>query len=391
MPPRAVVARETELDRLRGFLVSAGAAVARPAWRAGDRQDAAVADRRRGSEARGQLVLVHRAVEAEAALAFTGIGDVVGPVLAEVGDELPEPRRRALRVALLLEDPGEEPPQPQAIGLALLDVLTVLCAERDVVVAIDDLQWLDSSSAARAAARAAPPRRRTPEGARHGPRCARRAGGLRARGAVRRGPRPGDLPARVDLRALHRLLSDRLGVDLTAAAARARARFLARNPLFALELGREMAQSGGLHVPASLREALDARLERCRPARRRYCSPRPRKPGRRSKPWRRNRGTGGVGARRGRRCRGARRRGVRFTHPLLASRCYERASPWTRRAMHGALAAAAENAEQRARHLALASRGRTRPSPCSSTRPCAARRRVARPLPRRSSRSWPSR
>src|SRR5919107_3687402 len=124
MAPRAVVARETELDRLRGFLAGGesqslvlrgepgiGKTVL---WQTAVEQAAAL----------GRRVLVHRAVEAEAALAFTGLADLVGPVLDEVVDGLPAPRRRALRVALLLEEPGEAPPQPQAIGLALLDVLT---------------------------------------------------------------------------------------------------------------------------------------------------------------------------------------------------------------------------------------------------------------------------
>jgi DNA-binding CsgD family transcriptional regulator len=48
---------------------------------------------------------------------------------------------------------------------------------------------------------------------------------------------------------------------------------------------------------------------------------------------------------------------VRFAHPLLASVCYERAAPWDRRAAHRALADAVSDAEERARHLALAADG----------------------------------
>ena len=40
---------------------------------------------------------------------FTGIGDLLEPVIAEATAALPEPQRRALRVALLLEE-GEGPP-----------------------------------------------------------------------------------------------------------------------------------------------------------------------------------------------------------------------------------------------------------------------------------------
>ena len=56
-------------------------------------------------------------------------------------------RRRALEVALLLAEPGAEAENPRAIGLALLDVLRVLAGRCPVVLALDDLHWLDSSSA----------------------------------------------------------------------------------------------------------------------------------------------------------------------------------------------------------------------------------------------------
>ena len=51
---------------------------------------------------------------------------------------------------------------------------------------------------------------------------------------------------------------------------------------------------------------------------------------------------------------------VRFTHPLLASLCYEQAPPWKRRAVHARLATLVEDPEERARHLALAADGRRR-------------------------------
>ena len=48
---------------------------------------------------------------------------------------------------------------------------------------------------------------------------------------------------------------------------------------------------------------------------------------------------------------------VRFTHPLLASVHYTGASPTARRAVHRRLAEAGLEAEERARHLALAADG----------------------------------
>ena len=44
---------------------------------------------------------------------------------------------------------------------------------------------------------------------------------------------------------------------------------------------------------------------------------------------------------------------IRFSHPLLASISYEQAPPWKRRAIHGALAEAVTDVEEKARHLAL--------------------------------------
>src|SRR4029079_12901557 len=48
---------------------------------------------------------------------------------------------------------------------------------------------------------------------------------------------------------------------------------------------------------------------------------------------------------------------VGFTHPLLASLSYDHAAPWKRRAAHSRLAAAVDDQEERARHLALAGDG----------------------------------
>jgi hypothetical protein len=48
---------------------------------------------------------------------------------------------------------------------------------------------------------------------------------------------------------------------------------------------------------------------------------------------------------------------IQFAHRLLASVCYEQALPWDRRAVHRALAGAVSDAEERARHLALAAEG----------------------------------
>ena len=68
-------------------------------------------------------------------------------MLEEVGPSLAPPRRRALEIALMLAEPGEMAPDPHAIGLAVLDILRVLAEQGSVLVALDDVQWLDPASA----------------------------------------------------------------------------------------------------------------------------------------------------------------------------------------------------------------------------------------------------
>ena len=59
--------------------------------------------------ARGMRVLVARPVEAETPLGFAALSDLFADLPNAVIDELPPPQRRALRVALLREDAGDDP------------------------------------------------------------------------------------------------------------------------------------------------------------------------------------------------------------------------------------------------------------------------------------------
>jgi hypothetical protein len=100
------------------------------------------------AERRAGWILSCRGAEAEAAMSFTGLSDLLAGVLEEVAAELVPLRREALEVALMLRVPGDEPPDVRAIGLAFLDVLRLLAEQGPVLVAVDDLQWLDVPSAA---------------------------------------------------------------------------------------------------------------------------------------------------------------------------------------------------------------------------------------------------
>src|SRR5215208_1077354 len=94
----------------------------------------------------GSRILFSRPAEAERGLAHAGLGDLFEGVLDDVLPRLSAPRRRALEAALLLEDATEEPLDPRALGLAVRDALQVLAEQGPLVVAIDDLQWLDAAS-----------------------------------------------------------------------------------------------------------------------------------------------------------------------------------------------------------------------------------------------------
>ena len=95
------------------------------------------------AERRFERVLTCRGIEAEAALSFSGLSDLLSDVVADVAPLLLSVRRRALEVALLLAEPGDDVPDARAIGVAFLDILRILAERGPVLVAIDDVQWLD--------------------------------------------------------------------------------------------------------------------------------------------------------------------------------------------------------------------------------------------------------
>jgi hypothetical protein len=100
-----------------------------------------------GVRGRAALILVARLAEPEQGLSFAGLSDLLSPVAADLLPALPPPQRRALEVALLLREPGPEAVDPRAIGSAARTSFEVLAAAGPIVLAIDDLQWLDGPSA----------------------------------------------------------------------------------------------------------------------------------------------------------------------------------------------------------------------------------------------------
>jgi predicted ATPase len=145
----AVVGRDSELEAVERFLD--GAALGPSAlvlegtagigkttlWQAATQRAAA----------RGYTILACRAAESEAKLALTALADL----LAGLGDDLlaalPAPQRQALEVALLRRDAHGPLRDPRALATAVRSVLLELAARGPLLVAIDDLQWLDAPSA----------------------------------------------------------------------------------------------------------------------------------------------------------------------------------------------------------------------------------------------------
>src|SRR4029453_11386820 len=73
--------------------------------------------------------------------------DLLEAAFDEVADRLPPPQRRALEVALLRAEPEGWAQGPAAVAAAFLTVLRELASRTRLLVAIDDVQWLDSASA----------------------------------------------------------------------------------------------------------------------------------------------------------------------------------------------------------------------------------------------------
>ena len=95
---------------------------------------------------RGLRVLRASGSGAETQLSFAALIDLLDGVDLDAIDGLPPPQRQALEVALYRAE-AASPPDPSALALGLLSTLRSLAAVQPVLVAVDDLQWLDETSA----------------------------------------------------------------------------------------------------------------------------------------------------------------------------------------------------------------------------------------------------
>ena len=95
---------------------------------------------------RGLRVLVSRPSGAEARHSFAGLIDLCDGLDEQILATLPAPQRVALEVALLRTEPGGDRLGAQAIAVGFLGLAYKLSADAPLLIAIDDLQWLDRPS-----------------------------------------------------------------------------------------------------------------------------------------------------------------------------------------------------------------------------------------------------
>jgi tetratricopeptide (TPR) repeat protein len=311
-------------------------------------------------------VLACRPTAAETAFSFAALGDLLSNDVADVLPELPAPQRHALEVALALAS-SEGPVSERVIGLAFLSTLQLIASAQPILVAVDDVQWLDRSSAEvlRFAARRLDSERirlliaaRLDENQR----------GLQLERDL------SEHVLRVDvgplsLGALHRLVLARLGEPLARPTLRRVHDVSGGNPFYALEIARflqerlvRLGPAELLPLPRTLEGLVDARVDRlpstvvkvvevvallAEPTTVALAAALP-------EPEVTGEGLdGGVAA-------GMielERDRIHFTHPLLATAVVSRIGPHRRRQLHARLARIVTDPEERARHLALAAEG----------------------------------
>ena len=135
-----IIGRGEEVERLGAYLDSRDVDGPRALVLAGEAGIGKTTLWLRGVELareRGLRVLSTRPAEAERNFALAGLGDLFEGALDEVLPALAQPRRRALKVALLLDE-TEDPLAPRAVAVAVRNALELLAEAQPLLVAVDD-------------------------------------------------------------------------------------------------------------------------------------------------------------------------------------------------------------------------------------------------------------
>ncbi|HTK43860.1 MAG TPA: AAA family ATPase [Patescibacteria group bacterium] len=373
----AVVGREAELDAIDAFLAERSAlpaalAIDGPAGAGKSTLWQAAVDR--ATEA-GFIVLACRPAGAEAQLSYAALADLLEDHLEAVLPSLPAPQRRALEVALLLENDDAAKPDQRAISAGTLSAIRALARERPVAIAIDDAQWLDppSADAITFALRRL----------RDAPVAALTAWRVTSPSVPAASPPPGRAgleraferaPIRIDvgplsLGALNRLLRTRTSLEFNRRTLQRIHETSGGNPFYALELARAMesapdgASTEPLALGSSLTDLLAERLHGLTDATRDALFVAAALS--QSRLDRIAAALGGTEEATASRLAPAAKAGilrvaegaVEFAHPLFAAAAYAALSPEDRRRWHAHIADTALDSETRARHAALATSG----------------------------------
>ncbi len=359
-----IVGRRGELVALAEFLeaLPAGGSALLFEGDAGIGKTALWQEGSRLARERGMRVLTARAAQSELQTSFATVADLFAPVLEETLPRLVPVQRRSLEVAFLIREPDGPPPEARLIATALLSIVRILVEQRPLLFAIDDAQWVDTSSAdlLRFVFR----------------RLEGEPVGVLAtvRGLPVEAPFELDRAfagfrrlrvAPLSVGAIHRLLWGRLSLNLARPVLARVHEATGGNPFFALEVGRALADgtisADGVHVllPESLRALVAERLGAL-PAQVRETLVAVAALGAPSVTLLEPLAPTAVAdielacQRRVLELDGDR---IRFTHPLLAPVCYEGMPLHRRRRLHRRLADLNVDPEERARHLAISAAG----------------------------------
>ena len=309
---------------------------------------------------RGYRLLACRPTATETAYSFAALGDLFSPVVDEVLPVLPGPQRSALGSALALFEGEATTVNGHVVGLAVLSALRRLAARDRVLVAVDDVQWLDSASGAAVLFAA----RRLEEepvklllAARHEPAAEPSRIESDLSGRLRR-VQVGPLPSGV----LHRIVIGRYERSLPRPVLERVSVAAAGNPFHALEIARFLFDSEAglrpgqpLPIPATIDDLLRARLLQLPRATRDALEA----VALLSEPTTALLEDSGVAPEQLDRAVAAgvidlQADRIRFTHPLFSDAVVSSIGPRRRSRLHGRLARLELDPEERARHLALA-------------------------------------
>ncbi len=261
-----IVGRDDEVAWLDSFFDGAGEGL-RAAVLEGDAGIGKTTIWRAGLAAareRSLHVLVARPAESERGLAHAGLSDLLEECVGEILPDLPAPRRRALETVLLLDGGAGATADARAIAVAVFSVLRELARRGPVLVAIDDVQWLDASSGAALAFAL-----RRLDRDRVALLLARRAGGTPSllEHALPDGSTERLSVGPLSLGATQRLIRVRLGRTFPRPTLVRLHEVAGGNPFFALELARALAEveqpvdpTAPLPVPETLERLVSDRL-----------------------------------------------------------------------------------------------------------------------------------